>query len=340
MANTNIQSLDNLFSNLNNVLTTIGNTIEDNRVEEERKKILKRFEDPTKTFFNEDGTPRSPFEIQAEYQSGIFGLLNTMTGRETQDKMTTGIISQLGTQFGLGMEQVQKREQNQLTGSIIEVLNPKALPIVEGRSTEWTEFPTDLAQQQKPLRTGFKKEFSRPYQKVENGPWFIKEWETDWYTDKPINEIEHSYDPTKHSFSTIKSSNYSRIVGDPSYRLIQYEKDGKTVSEMVNTKSNWQPPEGSTDVRYGDTKMDEGAGDFRSWMKNKTKGTNEFEDAIEQNLPQGVDDEGTKVDASYYLQAFKNMNLSELLTDQSFLDLAEKLGVPPLLLYDTYLKKK
>ena len=249
MAN-NLESMQGMFANLNNVLTTIGNQIEDDKVEKERRKIAKRFENPEKTFFNEDGTPRSPFEIQAEYQSGIMGMLQTLTGRETDNK-TMSMISQLQSQFGLGVEQINKREQNKITAKGIQILNPKAIPVVEGRDMDWGTVPPELANERE-VKRGFNVKEFKPFLATEKdleeypnhglvlGQWYNPTYHYDRYSTDGIEKVEFRLThPPNERYSFNKNSTYTTINNiSPNWQLLEEEKEDGSIGYLkYNTKT-------------------------------------------------------------------------------------------------------
>ncbi len=100
---------------LGSALATIGATIKKSKDDRTRDSVLKEFEDPSKTFFNPDGTPKNPIEIATRFSTGIGKLLSVGAKDEA-----------LGLQQYLqgANHYLDQKESNMRTKAGIEVRNP------------------------------------------------------------------------------------------------------------------------------------------------------------------------------------------------------------------------
>lgn len=244
-------SVLNFGASLGKVFENVGKTIEEEKNKRVAADILSRYRDPKKTFLNEDGTLRNPFDIVNDFSSGMADLVSI--GKKDEAAILQNYLK-------AGLETGEKQETNRTMLDIWGVRNEKdAAKLIEMGSVPnlpWlnsSKLPESTGGSTRPFQPQWSRVFKASKENevegfdVKPGEYYIMQTQVDAETgDVKVLRVLASNDPNT-KFSVVKmtggTSNFNasnvRIklpngdtyVTDANGRVY---KDGKFTGKYIN----------------------------------------------------------------------------------------------------------
>jgi len=291
--------IQNFSKTASDFLTGVGKVIVNAKQEQIKQDVLNKYQQAKqsgKLFFNEDGSPRTPFEINADYQQ----LINV--GNMLGDKsLTEGLVNDYKMQVG----QLANREENKMFAHILEQTNPKIFGALKNDiSMDYTKIPVGLLKEPVDamagkMRYNFDDDVAKgdPKYGQDSNKWYINKWKRNKFdgTMELITSSETAAPNVKETHSYIKSSSYS-VSGTPTEKAFK-DKDGvihNTVFKNGQYYENGKPfqPTGMTPISENNNLEEKGA-------KPIYKSAEDEANQLEKSLQSSLTDEQLKLVQNY-----------------------------------------